>query len=784
MSTSRQQQPKQTYGRRAHTAYHWQGLTETELWSRASPIKRVNSLFALDKSRDRIEDDVSENNAVPNSPAKSLFTKKAKGTAKSTTNEEKENPLLVKPASPKLRKTPSISMLKSIIGKSDNQSPRKPLGAKSANTSVFPSQTVVPLGMTEPIKPPGMIKQEYTLPDSMPVDLSDLWSCLDVVGPNNRDGKQGAVTEVPVSPISLVASSVIVEEDEDAEIIEVSQIAYTSVSSPVLETDARSSVILSSPPVFPKREASLSHLTAGRPASPNSIVQPVRPDLSPFPARPGSPISNKPASPRSLDDSRPGSPVANDLEKSIEHQPSSSVVHGALQSSVSPAANIVPLSSRGRMVKEYISSSNRNIICAPVMSSPLREVTNLSDLDSVVEETQDEAETDEIEGSLEEVVKFCTTPHVQNFNEFIDSYKNSWAITKLGEASYSEVFAVDVEETGEKIVLKVMPFGNVDDAQASVHEIANELKLSQTLMKFDGFAKVVGAHVVQGRYSQTLLDMWDEYDEHRGSENDRPDYYLDDQYFCIIALKNAGTDLEHFEVNSWIEATSIFWSVAESIAMAENSAKFEHRDLHWGNIVLDRSTSVIDMMNNMSLDDNSKSDIKVTIIDYTLSRARCNEELVSTAMDDPSLYAGRGDYQYDIYRFMRKLFTPLEGVAAESESGETPTLRRRYSQPTSKYDWTEYHSKTNVLWMHYLAERLINHKHLSIPRTGRQSSRRNAGADAPSKEEMSAYQSLDLVFKTIDPRRKRMASKKNAIPEIESVYDLVQWGSKEGILYH
>lgn len=89
----------------------------------------------------------------------------------------------------------------------------------------------------------------------------------------------------------------------------------------------------------------------------------------------------------------------------------------------------------------------------------------------------------------------------------------------------------------------------------------------------------------------------------------------------------------------------------------------QHRDLHLGNICVKsrddnqctRLLKRVEPENGMRL---GQSGLKVTIIDYTLSRVKVEEDDGSdnepTAFfdlgKDPALFEGIGDYQYDIYR--------------------------------------------------------------------------------------------------------------------------------------
>ena len=53
-----------------------------------------------------------------------------------------------------------------------------------------------------------------------------------------------------------------------------------------------------------------------------------------------------------------------------------------------------------------------------------------------------------------------------------------------------------------------------------------------------------------------------------------------------IIIHIAGTDLETIVLNNAAQGLAIFEQVAHAIAVAEQTFKFEHRDLHWGNILV------------------------------------------------------------------------------------------------------------------------------------------------------------------------------------------------------
>lgn len=123
--------------------------------------------------------------------------------------------------------------------------------------------------------------------------------------------------------------------------------------------------------------------------------------------------------------------------------------------------------------------------------------------------------------------------------------------------------------------------------------------------------------------------------------------------------------------------------VAISLAAAESQFQFEHRDLHWGNILVARTKekSLTFRLNGKDVTVLTHG-IKATIIDYTLSRiVYKNCCLFQDLASDPELFEAKGDYQYDIYREMR--------------------------QRTNNC-WATFEPHTNVLWLHYLVDKLTD----------------------------------------------------------------------------
>ncbi|THH28794.1 hypothetical protein EUX98_g5388 [Antrodiella citrinella] len=275
---------------------------------------------------------------------------------------------------------------------------------------------------------------------------------------------------------------------------------------------------------------------------------------------------------------------------------------------------------------------------------------------------------------------------------------------KIGEASYSEVFGIG------DVVLKVIPLRDEDappvkdpedfPAPSDAKDVLKEIIVTRAMGETcKGFVQLLRTYIVRGKYPSLLLDLWDEYHERKGSESIRPDSFSVSQVYAIIVLPNGGPDLEAYSFASspqtrWRRACSIFWQVTRALAEAEDLVRFEHRDLHWGQILV-KAVPVSAQARRAnsktaSMDDISHG-VKTTIIDLGLSRMNAEDGAESHTIwtpFEPEIFEGEGDYQFDVYRMMKVC-----------NGGR----------------WESYHSLTNVMWLHYLVLKLLHGKRLRAP---------------------------------------------------------------------
>ena len=93
------------------------------------------------------------------------------------------------------------------------------------------------------------------------------------------------------------------------------------------------------------------------------------------------------------------------------------------------------------------------------------------------------------------------------------------------------------------------------------------------------------------------------------------------------------------------------------MAIAEKLLQFEHRDLHWGNVLIQPCTDkVVAYSHGSEKFQVDTHGIRATIIDFSLSRISLpNEEegvIYNNLTEDPDLFTSEGDYQFDVYRYV------------------------------------------------------------------------------------------------------------------------------------
>ncbi|KAF2898889.1 hypothetical protein ILUMI_07288 [Ignelater luminosus] len=266
---------------------------------------------------------------------------------------------------------------------------------------------------------------------------------------------------------------------------------------------------------------------------------------------------------------------------------------------------------------------------------------------------------------------------------------------KIGEGVYGEVFLFK-NHNGTSSVMKIIPIEGKQmvngEHQKKFEEVLSEIVIAmelsnlrnETKNKTYGFSEVQKIRCVQGRYPERLLELWDIYDETHHSENESPEMFTDDQLYIIFEFANAGTDMEAFVFNNALQAFALFKQTACSLAIAESALQFEHRDLHWGNILIsqtDKNKKLTYCLDGHELTIPACG-IVVTVIDFTLSRITHDGVCIYNDLSmDPDLFTATGDYQFEIYKLMQK---------------------------HNNNEWQHFQPYSNVLWLHYVVDKMTS----------------------------------------------------------------------------
>ncbi|KAG6751464.1 hypothetical protein POTOM_043652 [Populus tomentosa] len=293
--------------------------------------------------------------------------------------------------------------------------------------------------------------------------------------------------------------------------------------------------------------------------------------------------------------------------------------------------------------------------------------------------------------------------------EVFSKYCEPDNIVKVGEGTYGEAF-----EAGNT-VCKIVPIdGDLPvngEVQKRSEELLEEVILSRTLNNIRShdsevdnacttFIEILDLGVCEGPYDLALVRAWEYWDERHGSENDHPKEFPEKQCYVVFVLQHGGKDLESFVLSNFDEVHSLLVQVTAGLAIAEAAYEFEHRDLHWGNILLRRNDSTTTLIYTGQ---------DILFPDLTL---------------DPYLFKGpKGDRQ----------------ARATIQAAET---YRKMKKVTGDF-WEGSFPKTNVLWLIYLVDILLLKK--SFDRSSK-----NEGDLHSLKKRLSKYNSAKEAI-ILDP---------------------------------
>ncbi|RKU40321.1 hypothetical protein DL546_002728 [Coniochaeta pulveracea] len=298
-------------------------------------------------------------------------------------------------------------------------------------------------------------------------------------------------------------------------------------------------------------------------------------------------------------------------------------------------------------------------------------------------------------------------------------------ITKIAEASYAEVYRV-ANPLGTSIIKCIrltspirprtktqLASGLVDEEPHPETSLSNELQISEWLADIPGFVVYKERYIVQGKATKQLLETHQVFqrrmkrkDPGRAQFYPSPSRYLEETRFLVVELGDAGVALEDFELSVVEQVWDVFLLTAVALARAEDLVRFEHRDLHEGNLCV-RRVGKPRMMSENETCQFGYSGLDITILDYGLSRAE-DEEAAPVAYDlekDLSLFTSTHAAQCRVYRQMRSFLLRGDRIWLPPKSHSRPYESDFDGQPI---DWKEYNSYTNVLWLAYIYSYLVD----------------------------------------------------------------------------
>ena len=296
--------------------------------------------------------------------------------------------------------------------------------------------------------------------------------------------------------------------------------------------------------------------------------------------------------------------------------------------------------------------------------------------------------------SKEKVLALCQPQEVTDFDQ-VFTKEIMKGIRKVNEGSYGEIYMTESPE-GHDVVIKIIPFPFEASEEEMFAQLLPEVMICSTFRRLrdlssrnqsPNFIDMTRASCVEGEFPRKLVNLWLRFKKEKGSENLDPRHYKEDHKHIVMFLNNGGTDIENYQFTSAQESLSVFFQVTLSLAAAEDEFEFEHRDLHWGNVLVASSSqdclrySVGGVKYEVPT-----SGVNVSIIDFSLSRMTSDGFIVHddlSKQDDIFTGDAEEDYQFEVYRKMRL---------------------------HNDNDWEKFCPKTNIFWLHYLLDKLMRFK--------------------------------------------------------------------------
>lgn len=254
---------------------------------------------------------------------------------------------------------------------------------------------------------------------------------------------------------------------------------------------------------------------------------------------------------------------------------------------------------------------------------------------------------------------------------------------KIAEASFSEVFRVGSD------ICKIIPFNR----HYSKEYFHKEVAIMSALRRERGACNLREYCIICGEYTGAYLDAWHRYD--KKTENEDPSIYTADQEYGCIILEDCGVDLEAYKFDTSDQIFLFFIDFIWILFRLEQKYKFEHRDLHWGNIMI--------------------SGGRVKLIDFLFSRLEVDAQtLQRNILDcketpDDAVHPATSQHDDPWPGNMMILYTDLsqeEWIFDGDEAVDPQFVVYKEMRRITHGEWESFHSGTNGLWISYIIQKL------------------------------------------------------------------------------
>lgn len=383
--------------------------------------------------------------------------------------------------------------------------------------------------------------------------------------------------------------------------------------------------------------------------------------------------------------------------------------------------------------------------------SPTRALNNQFDTSSFEIETQDDTALSPDDQAIRSFTKDYSGRKVLEFNAYGNAIAKKYHVRKIGEGSYSDVFALDSKDAADSgidknvatphrtTIVKLMPILLPSQGQKEYMteplDIVNELQTMKEMDRIHGFMRYRGVVVVTGPWPANFNNAFQTFRMKNRKDADNLDpaiRFRPSQHYALIEMEDAGIEMNNITRPSSFQIYDIFWSTCIHLANAEGLAQFEHRDLHVSNVCIkpsdptddrfDVQRSVVRDMREAPRVVLGMTNIQTTLIDYTYSRATVSSkvgahkkasfrEFLIETEDYDNLAKKYNDETTErpltqaVWEQRLQNLTYAKVAKCVYTNHEKATEEGRSCDPnTNAYiaPWEHHLPKTNVCWLAYL----------------------------------------------------------------------------------